>query len=166
MITVLIVEDDERMIQIWESFLAPLECVVRIAMTIREAMDEMRRVPFPDIVLLDLRLPGSNSAEDTLRQIEHFKAVNPKAVVVVLTGMVDKKLPELAAELGADGYSQKLDCANQTALFGVISQALTKRTQSSKAPAFETSLALLETLTRLTCPVPENANQNHETPNN
>ena len=152
--TILIVEDEQSMIRIWSEFLAPLKGEVRIAMTIESAIEQMARVPYPDIVLLDLRLPHSQNAEETLKAINVLKDINPKTVVVVLTGAVDGKLAELASQLGADAYANKMECATQVSLLNFIGGALAKRSTNPKAPAFENSLALLEQLHNLTCPDP------------
>lgn len=149
---ILIVEDEQSIIRIWTDFLSPLDGEIRIAMTLESAIEQMSKIPHPDIVLLDLRLPDSESAGRTLEYINALKQINPKAIVVVITGHVDAALPALASKLGADGYANKLECATQASLLGLISGALEKRQSSPKAPAFEGSLEMLKTLHAVTTP--------------
>ena len=54
----------------------------------------------PDLVLVDLRLPGMTGIECTAR----LKALVPKLQIVILTAVEDDELVFLALEAGADGY--------------------------------------------------------------
>lgn len=151
--TILIVEDEETVANIWQRFLAPLSDDIRIAPTLNEAFKQMARLPPPDLILLDLRLPGSESAEGTLQNIRKLKAVNPEAVVLVLTGATDAHLPILAVQLGADGFKQKTSVAGQEGLLRTIQGILQKRASSPDVPAYARSLELYERLTALLPPV-------------
>lgn len=145
--TILIVEDDPGVTRLWERALAPIDAEVRSAITIPDALEQMRKIPPPDIVLLDLRLPGS-SATNTLEHISELRKVNPKVLVVVLTGMNDHALPRMAEAMGADGFGTKWEIDTQRKLLGLVSDSLARRTVSRK-PVFENSLEVLERLSAL-----------------
>lgn len=150
--TILIVEDEEAIARIWQRFLSPLSDDIRIALDLPAAFEAMRRLPPPDLVLLDLRLPGSESAESTLGQIKAIKAINPGAVVMVLTGATEANLPILAAQLGADSFQQKASVVGQERLLRAVQDALKPRTQQPEVPAYARSLELYERLTALLPP--------------
>lgn len=146
---VLIVEDDSDLAKLWVRYLQTVTTGIRVAHDLPAALVAMRAVPHPDIVLLDLRLPGSKPL-NTLQHIAEMKEINPKAVVVVLTGAIEEKLPELAAQLGADGFGYKRDHAtSQRNLLLIIADAI-KRRSVAKGPIFEPALSVLETLSALT----------------
>lgn len=150
MMTVLIVEDDPMVAELWTRLLNPASRDIRVAGNVPEALSKMGVPPPPDLVLLDLRVPGS-TPENTLRHIAELKELNPAAVVLVLTGVSDESLPALARQLGADGFSQKMQATSQDALFGVICDAL--RTKREGEPAYKRSLELLDKLTGLLMPI-------------
>lgn len=149
MMTVLIVEDDPMVRELWRRLLSPLTEDIRLAETIPDALAEMRKIPPPDLVLLDLRVPGS-TPENTLFHIAALKELNPAAVVLVLTGVSDESLPALARQLGADGFSPKMAAASQDALFDIICETL--RTKKPGEPAYARSVQILDRLSSLLAP--------------
>lgn len=140
--TILIVEDEEGPMTLWKQFLGPLTQDLREARTMREAFEQMRLLPKPDLVLFDLRLPDSRQAEESLRRIQELKMINPNAVVMVVTGAVDDNLPALAKELGADGFYRKPDMAGQEKL-------LRAATQACQSQSTEGRLSMVEELSKL-----------------
>lgn len=145
---VLIIEDDEGMARVFRQSILPVASEVRIAHNLVEALIEMRRKPAPDMVLLDLRLPGSRP-ENTLAHIAELKAVNPRVVVLVITGCVEDHLPALAAKLGADGFRAKMDVSSQERLLAAVKETLQTRRTSSE-PVWEKSLQIIERLSEMT----------------
>lgn len=142
--TILIVDDDPGVVDLnrgrFEEF-----GEVRYAYNIPDAFEQMRRLPPPDLVLLDLIFPGPehpSSAEETLRHIGLLKQVNPNAVVVVITGSSEERLQQLALEMGADSFLHKRDMASQ------------KRLMEACMPAFQRSggQSILDKLNELLTP--------------
>jgi two-component system response regulator DevR len=76
--------------------------VVGEAGTVREAVEKARQL-VPDVVLLDIRLPGGDGME-ACRQI---KADRPETRIVVLTSYPDDKMLFDAIACGAEGYVLK-----------------------------------------------------------
>lgn len=76
--------------------------VVGEAGTVREAVAQAEKLA-PDVVLLDLRLPGGDGLE-ACRQI---KAHRPETRIVVLTSFPDEEMLFEAIAAGADGYVLK-----------------------------------------------------------
>jgi two-component system, NarL family, response regulator DevR len=76
--------------------------VVGEAGTVREAVLQAEKLA-PDVVLLDIRLPGGNGLE-ACRQI---KAEQPNIRIIILTSFPDEKMLFEAIAAGADGYVLK-----------------------------------------------------------
>ncbi|MFN2290658.1 MAG: response regulator [Anaerolineae bacterium] len=76
--------------------------VVAEATTVREAISQAEQLA-PDVVVLDIRLPGGNGLE-ACRQI---KAQRPETRVVILTSFPDDEMLFDAIAAGADGYVLK-----------------------------------------------------------
>lgn len=129
---ILIIEDDETLRAWWIKNLKPLNCTVDEAGTIEAALEQMRRVPPPDILFLDLRLPDSPVFEQTLGKIAVFKEIHPNALVVVATGYATEKIKHLAFQLGADAFSEKIDMNTQSGLFRVLKAVTAKHPKGSR----------------------------------
>ena len=76
--------------------------VVAEATTVREAISQTEQL-LPDVVVLDIRLPGGSGLE-ACRQI---KAHRPETRVVILTSFPDDEVLFDAIAAGADGYVLK-----------------------------------------------------------
>jgi two-component system response regulator DevR len=76
--------------------------VVGEAGTVREAVSQVEQLA-PDVVLLDVRLPGGNGLE-ACRQI---KALRPETRIIVLTSYPDDEVLFDAIACGAEGYVLK-----------------------------------------------------------
>jgi DNA-binding NarL/FixJ family response regulator len=76
--------------------------VVGEAGTVREAVEQARSL-LPDVVLLDVRLPGGDGLE-ACRQI---KGERPETRIIVLTSFPDDEVLFDAIASGADGYVLK-----------------------------------------------------------
>lgn len=76
--------------------------VIGEASTVREAITQAEQLA-PDVVVLDIRLPGGNGLE-ACRQI---KALRPDTRIIVLTSYPDDEVLFDAIAAGADGYVLK-----------------------------------------------------------
>jgi two-component system response regulator DevR len=76
--------------------------VVGEAGTVREAVSQVEQLA-PDVVLLDVRLPGGNGLE-ACRQI---KALRPETRIIILTSYPDDEVLFDAIACGAEGYVLK-----------------------------------------------------------
>ncbi|MDB4886860.1 MAG: response regulator receiver protein [Gemmatimonadetes bacterium] len=63
------------------------------------------RVPAPDLVILDINMPGGTGL-DALRKLK-MSAKTGHIPVVVLSGSIDQSLPTKVKELGAAGFLTK-----------------------------------------------------------
>lgn len=121
---ILIVDDDEVTLEIRSRQFAVLG-EVRTAKNLREALEQMRRIPPPDLVVLDLIFvgPEAASAEDSLRHIKLLKDINQNTVVLVMTGVSESAMKEKAMASGADHFATKQDTATQERLFYACKEA-------------------------------------------
>ena len=99
---ILVVDDDEKICWAFEQFLAEEGYKPIIA---NNAEEGLRRIEseIPDIVLLDVRLPGMNGL-DALKQI---KSMQPDAIVVVMTAHDDVDTTIQAMRLQAFDFLPK-----------------------------------------------------------
>jgi DNA-binding NarL/FixJ family response regulator len=79
---------------------------------------ELRRLGCPDIVLLDVDMPGMNPFE----AVSAMPRVCPRARVLMYSGMVRRDLIEGALDAGAWGYVSKAD--GESALFQAMHAVL------------------------------------------
>jgi DNA-binding NarL/FixJ family response regulator len=107
MTSVLVVENQQVLASALETAIGTqpdLDCV-GTAVTIDDAVALMnaRR---PDVVLMDIQLPGTNGIEGTKR----IKAAFPEVCILLLTATVTSQRLAAAAEAGAAGFLAK-DCS-------------------------------------------------------
>ena len=76
---------------------------ISVAISYSEAVDRMERQPIPDLVLLDLGLPGKFGLE----AIRDFRIAYPEACCVVLSGEDKPENVIGAIDLGAMGFISK-----------------------------------------------------------
>lgn len=124
----LIVEDEPSVMGLWRKFLDPVACEIRHCGTLTEAFNLMGKIPPPDLVLLDLRLPDSCDAALTIARVPEFRRLNPNAVIMVITGSMDPTFPMLAAVAGADAFLEKSTVTGQTKLLKSIQAACANST--------------------------------------
>ncbi len=105
LLSVLVIEDDPHLSDLLKHVLTREGFEVRIARNREEIVTQIRRLPLPDLVLLDVVLPDANGFEILLKIRQHpaLKAIP----VVMLTAQAtrDAVLKGLAG--GADGYITK-----------------------------------------------------------
>ena len=126
MISVLLVDDHPVVI---EGLRKVLQTAGDIAVA-GEAHDaagalEQARALRPDVVLLDLRMPGASGVQATRRLREQ----DVRSAVIILTSYGDQAYVRQAMEAGADGYLLKTTSADQ--LISAIRNAARGRRQLS-----------------------------------
>ena len=99
--TILIVDDDARLIDLLTEYFGENEFLTHAVMAGADALDAMRDNP-PDIVILDIMLPDTNGLE-VLKQIRAKHTVP----VIMLTAKGDDTDRIVGLELGADDYLPK-----------------------------------------------------------
>ncbi len=102
---VVLVEDDEHLAKFVSSYLAFDRFTVRVAGNRAEALDELRKPPLPDLILLDVMLPDINGFEilASLRKHPAFERVP----VMMITGKATREAVLKGMAWGADGYITK-----------------------------------------------------------
>lgn len=105
---ILVVEDDSSMAELLRRCLGEISSDVLIAYGFDEAMRILRLIPPPDLISLDLSL-GIGGAEVTISRIHEIREANPAAVIVVITGAVDKVDRQRILDAGGDELWLKSD---------------------------------------------------------
>ena len=103
-VKVLLIEDDVRVRELYELVLKMDEYQVITAETGEDGL-EKARTEQPDLIFLDIRLPGMNGLEvlEILRQDEQTSAIP----VVILSNLNDEKTVSKGVSLGALEYVVK-----------------------------------------------------------
>lgn len=107
---VLIVDDDIDLLQLVCFLLDRINVETVTAKNAADAAKILREPPLPDLVILDLMLPGISGME-FLRQMR-ARAVFDQLPVLVLSALIDPKQIREALDSGADRYLTKPYIAN------------------------------------------------------
>ena len=99
---ILVVDDEQQILRLLTGFLSSRGYDVFTASDGVEALSKVRTV-HPDAVLLDIIMPGMGGIE----VLKEIKAIDPETVVLMITGVIDEQVNELARQAGADGYILK-----------------------------------------------------------
>jgi len=99
--TILIVDDERRMVSLLQSYLAQEGYQVVTAYNGREALDVARQAN-PDLVVLDIMMPEMNGYE--FMQAHRAERDTP---IIMLTAKVEDEDKIIGLELGADDYVTK-----------------------------------------------------------
>lgn len=129
-IKALIIEDDEIYAQWISTWLSPFVTEAVIAMSMREAWEEIRKAPtmLPLIITIDLNMPDSSRIQ-TEEALQDFRAAIPDGLLIVLTGydkMVDRT--DLLRK-GADAVIGKSDAATDTSFLSQLRDVLKSLTK-------------------------------------
>src|SRR2546430_7114052 len=100
---ILLVDDEPGMLRYIRTLLEVDDYKVATASTGEEALDRVQKGLIPDLVLLDLLMPGI----DGLETLEALRKVQPTAKVVMLSCVNDTKKVVQAIRLGATDYITK-----------------------------------------------------------
>jgi DNA-binding response OmpR family regulator len=102
---VLAVEDDPDLSRLLQFMLKQEKFEARTAMNRDEVVAELRKLPSPDLVLLDVMLPDANGFDILARMKQHpaLKVIP----VIMLTGEATRENVVRGLAGGADGYITK-----------------------------------------------------------
>lgn len=141
MITVLIVEDRPEISLIWKKHLKAKignQADIREARTLADGISLSKKIPPPDLILLDLGLTDSNPIQ-TIAQQHILKASNPNVVLITITGLVTPELAEMTIENGAHAVAHKLNIQCSSDLWDVIQSAVDKAPPNAQKAIVHTS---------------------------
>jgi DNA-binding NtrC family response regulator len=102
MTKILIIDDERPIRETLEMFLREKGYDVTASES-GEAGLELIRKDQPDMVILDIRLPGI----DGIEVLRILKQVSPRSMVILITAYHDKRVYDQAESLGACGYLLK-----------------------------------------------------------
>ncbi len=102
--TILLVEDDPFLVDIYSTKLKEAGFSVQVAIDGKEALKKMKE-DVPDLLLLDIVLPNFNGWE-ILRKIERDEKLNTLKIIV-LSNLGEKQEIEKGLKLGAARYLVK-----------------------------------------------------------
>ena len=104
-IIVLIIEDDEIQARFAQNIIMKAGFKQRHAATREEIVGELNKAPLPDVVLMDVELPGANGFDILARMRQHPKL---KSVpVIMLTALASQNDVFKGLSLGAKAYISK-----------------------------------------------------------
>src|SRR6059058_5159206 len=115
---ILLVDDEPGMLRYIRTLLEVDEYKVETASTGEEALERVQKGLQPDLVLLDLLMPGI----DGLQTLEQLRQIRPGTKVVMLSCVSDTRKVVQAIRLGAQDYLTKP--FQKADLEGLIEQCL------------------------------------------
>jgi two-component system, chemotaxis family, chemotaxis protein CheY len=103
--SVLLVDDDKFLLEMYKKKFEASGVTVDLAVGAEEALSKLRAGAKPDIVMLDIIMPGMDGLEvlETIRK----EGLVPTASVIMLTNESDREKIEHAKKLGIKGYIVK-----------------------------------------------------------
>ncbi|HMI30989.1 MAG TPA: response regulator [Candidatus Limnocylindrales bacterium] len=101
--TVLVIDDEEPVRQVASEILGYLGYTVVMAGSGEDGVKLVREGMRPDVVLLDVIMPGMNGFQ-TLRKL---REIEPDLPILICTGYSDRKAAESLVNEGADGFVNK-----------------------------------------------------------
>lgn len=103
--TVLLVDDDKFLLEMYRKKFESSGATVDVAVGSEEALGKLRGGAKPDILLLDIIMPGMDGLE-LLAAIRKEKLIS-EATVIMLTNESNRDKIEAAKQLGIKGYIVK-----------------------------------------------------------
>ena len=101
--TVLVVDDEEPVRNVASEILRHLGYDVMTAPSGEEAVEAVRNGAHPDVVLLDIIMPGWSGAQTLVE----LRAIEPDLPILISTGYADRKTTESLSTDGATGFVPK-----------------------------------------------------------
>lgn len=101
--TVLVVDDEEPVLHVASEILIHLGYSVLTSSSGEEALNRLRSGLHPDLVLLDVIMPGMGGIE-TFRKI---RELNPDMPVLISTGFAERSAVQTLVQEGVSGFVNK-----------------------------------------------------------
>lgn len=118
---VLIVEDDQVQIKLWEKIVSNVNVKAELVTTGKQALEYLKNHDDIGLVLLDLVLPDISG----LDVLEGIKKINSKIPVAILSATEDSKIALKAGQLGAkDFFTKGSDPKDIMRLFELIDSVI------------------------------------------
>ena len=102
MAKILVIDDDQDTCDFLKDFFQQRKCQVLTANSGEAGLSVVKKER-PDIVLLDIKMPGLNGLE----VLKEIKAFDSKIKVIVVTVAAESDVRQKAKELGADDFIRK-----------------------------------------------------------
>ncbi len=111
----LVVDEDQNFHEIFSKRLEAEGYTVEHAFSGAEALEKAKSIK-PDLILMDVKMPGMDGVETVMKMKEDPELKNIKVVFLTSIGSPEQEVQNLnsrfSAELGAIGYVQKTDDLN------------------------------------------------------
>lgn len=128
-VRVLIVDDEPEKLGYVRALLEAHACTVEVEPNGSQALARVKRDPVPDLVLLDLMMPG----QDGIATLGKLRRARPALRVVMLSNLNDTRKAVEAAQLGAADYLTKP--LKEADLKSLLGQAALAGSASGAPPA-------------------------------
>ena len=126
---ILLVDDEPSVLRYTKTLLEIENYHVETAASGEEALQRMNRGPAPNLIVLDMVMPGM----DGLQTLENFKKLNPEQKVVMISCVNDTNRVVQAIKLGASDYVTKPFLSQQ--FQGAVRKALNPAVLNAMKPA-------------------------------
>jgi CheY-like chemotaxis protein len=152
-IVILIVDDDAGIRLAFSTVLAKIGCKIEVCTNPNGALGRMNEEPKPSFIFLDLNFVANAdwpavTPEETLTFIPKFREANPKAVIVIITGLVDEKIQQMSTTLGADAFRQKTDLSKLEDFTATLEEAIEAARKKGIEP-FEVTTKMIARIAEL-----------------
>lgn len=131
--SVMIVDDDPAVLTIGKAMLSTLPYEVIAASSGEDALEKLRPLVAtgrrPDIIVLDLTMPGGMSGLDTLQEI---RALDPRIGIIACSGFFEQSAHDLCVALGFMDAIEKPYTSEL--LTSTVRKCITKLTESESEP--------------------------------
>lgn len=99
---ILVVDDEKEVTMSLKGFFTALGYDMLTALDGTEALNIINSIKSPDLILLDVRMPGV----DGIQILKHLRSSNSKAKVIIMTAH-DKEIKQEVEKIGVDGFFAK-----------------------------------------------------------
>ena len=136
--TVMVVDDDPAVLMIGKAILSTLPYNIVGASSGEDALDKLKAMAIdghrPDLIILDLTMPGGMSGLDTLQEI---RTIDPKIGVIACSGFFEQSAHDLCVALGFMECIEKPYTSES--LTSIVRKCITKLTEPAEAEEQESA---------------------------